>query len=137
MKLADLQGTPLSVIEQQVQQGARFVAYEYCISVIVLSVRRSSAVHYLRPDDGALMPGLRYSLLTLLAGWWGIPWGPLWTIRAVLVNFGGGQDITQEMMGYFRGEAPPPLGARVRCQRCGYDSSRHRYTCKNCRAPLP
>ncbi|NOX58136.1 MAG: hypothetical protein GXP29_04670, partial [Planctomycetes bacterium] len=31
------------------------------------------------------------TLLSLTCGWWGIPWGPIFTIRALGSNIGGGQ----------------------------------------------
>jgi hypothetical protein len=37
-------------------------------------------------------------LLTLVAGWWGIPWGPIYTIQGVWVNLNGGRDVTPQIM---------------------------------------
>lgn len=41
--------------------------------------------------------GLGFTLLSLLFGWWGIPWGPIYTIGALITNFSGGRDVTQEV----------------------------------------
>jgi hypothetical protein len=35
--------------------------------------------------------GLRASLLSALFGWWGFPWGPIWTISSIFTNAGGGR----------------------------------------------
>lgn len=42
--------------------------------------------------------GLGYSLLTLCLGWWGIPWGPIYSIGSLYTNFTGGKDVTQEVL---------------------------------------
>jgi hypothetical protein len=137
MKLAEMADTPLAEIEQQVDAGGRFVVYEYCVSFVILSTRRSSEIHYIPPGTSVLVPGLGYTLRSLLLGWWGIPWGPIWTVWVSIVNLRGGRDVTQGVMSHLRGEAPDvPLEGRVRCLQCGYDSSGNRRTCKNCRAPL-
>ena len=134
MKLADIEGTPLNEIEQQVQQGARFVVYEYCMSFVVLSLRRSSGIYYRLPGDGGLLPGFGYTLISLLLGWWGIPWGPIWTIRSLAINLGGGRDVTDEVVGYLRGEVPSVQPERANlCPHCGHGNSFSRRTCKNCR----
>ena len=48
-------------------------------------------------SDGELQ-GLPFTLLSLLLGWWGIPWGPIYTIQSLWVNLKGGRDVTQEIM---------------------------------------
>lgn len=39
-----------------------------------------------------------YTMLTLFVGWWGIPWGPIYTIMCLATNLGGGKDVTSEVM---------------------------------------
>lgn len=39
-----------------------------------------------------------YSLLSFLFGWWGIPWGFIWTPMALYTNFSGGRDVTQQLL---------------------------------------
>ena len=29
---------------------------------------------------------------------WGIPWGPIWTIQSLAVNFRGGKDVTDAVV---------------------------------------
>ena len=51
---------------------------------------------------GLLLPVLLLGSATFLAslwiGWWGIPWGPIYTIGAVVTNLGGGKDVTQDVL---------------------------------------
>ena len=31
-------------------------------------------------------------------GWWGIPWGPIWTISTIVTNLRGGRDVTNDVV---------------------------------------
>jgi hypothetical protein len=47
--------------------------------------------------------GLRASLVSALFGWWGFPWGPIWTISSIFTNAGGGrhsQEIDEKLTWY-------------------------------------
>ena len=85
-------------IRHEVERGGRFVIFEYCISIFVLSFKRVSGVQFIKAEDSAFRKGAPYSLISLLLGWWGIPWGPIWTISALVTNCRGGRDITSEVM---------------------------------------
>jgi len=39
-------------------------------------------------------------LMSLTFGWWGFPWGPIWTIQTLAETFRGGLDVTEEVMAY-------------------------------------
>ena len=43
---------------------------------------------------GSIVRGVIATLWTLVFGWWGLPWGPLNTIQALVVNFSGGEKQT-------------------------------------------
>jgi hypothetical protein len=81
----------------ELQRGAKFVQYQYCISILVMTFKRFSKSTYIAPEESATIKGLGFTLLTLVAGWWGIPWGPIWTIEALWVNLRGGKDLTPEI----------------------------------------
>lgn len=85
-------------LQQEIQQGAKFVMYQYCISLLVITFRRSSNIYFISHDQNALIKGLPFTLLSLVLGWWGIPWGPIYTIQSVWVNFNGGKDVTKEIV---------------------------------------
>ena len=84
-------------LNYELQNGGRLVVYQYCISVIFITFARNSKVFLVRSDESAVKKGLSYSLLSLLFGLWGIPWGPIRTISAILTNFGGGKDAMDEV----------------------------------------
>ena len=77
--------------------GGRFVRYEYCISLVILTKRPLSDPVSLRPGELGLLRGLPYTALSLLLGWWGIPWGIIYTPLAIVTNCSGGHDITPEV----------------------------------------
>ena len=85
-------------LQQELQQGGKFVMYQYCISVLILTFKRSSNVYFIRHEENAIVKGLPFTLLSLVLGWWGIPWGPIYTVQSVWVNFQGGKNVTQEVL---------------------------------------
>lgn len=91
-------------IMSQIQQGGKFVVYTYCFSIILVTFRRSSNIYFIRADEGSVTKGLKYTLLTALFGWWGIPWGPIYSIGAFITNFRGGKDITNEVLATLSGQ---------------------------------
>lgn len=74
----------------------RLVFYEYCISLILVSLRRPTALVRLRPGQRGWVRGLPYTILTLLLGWWCIPWGLIYTPLVLWTNLSGGRPITAE-----------------------------------------
>jgi len=96
-KIRGIEGLSDDQIEIELQQGARFVEYQYCISILVLTFTRSSDIYFIRKGHGSVSKGLGYSLISSLFGWWGIPWGPFSTIASLLGNLRGGRDITQQV----------------------------------------
>jgi hypothetical protein len=85
-------------LRHEIERGGRFVIFEYCISVVVLSFKRVSGIHFIKAEESAFRKGALYSFISLLLGWWGIPWGPIWTISSLVTNCRGGRDITSEVM---------------------------------------
>lgn len=84
-------------LQEQLGAGGRFVFYEYCISLMVVTLRRPSDVYFLRPGEIGILRGLPYALLSLLLGWWGVPWGIFYTPLTILTNLTGGRDVTDEV----------------------------------------
>lgn len=97
--ISGLRGMSLSDIQTEVQRGGVFVRYQFCISVLVMTFKRSSGIYFIKGGHSRVGPGVAYSFISLICGWWGIPWGPIWTITTVSTNFGGGKDITAAVIG--------------------------------------
>ena len=99
-----LSAVPSDELAKAVEEGGRFVLFTYCISVLVMTFRRSSEVTFLRRDQDGAGDAIKFSLLSGLLGWWGIPWGPIWTIGALFSNARGGKDVTREVLAQKYGE---------------------------------
>jgi hypothetical protein len=89
-------------LQQELQQGGKFVMYQYCVSILILTFNRSSNVYFIRHEENAVVKGLPFTLLSLVLGWWGIPWGPIYTVQSVWVNFKGGRDVSNEVLASMR-----------------------------------
>lgn len=85
-------------IRRLVQQGAKFVIFSYTISIILATFRPNSDIYFIKPHESAFSKGLPFFLITLVLGWWGIPWGPIYTIGSLATILGGGKNITNEVM---------------------------------------
>jgi hypothetical protein len=98
MKINGIEGLTDEQIQAEIDRGARFVLFQYCVSIIVMTFKRPSEIYFVRPGESAFGTGLRFSLISAVAGWWGIPWGPVYTIQSLWVNAKGGRDVTHEVM---------------------------------------
>ena len=99
MKIVGAEGLTRNQIQLEVAKGARFVVFQYCISIVLVTFKRSSDIYFIGPTRKALAPRIGYSVLSLCLGWWGIPWGPVYTMQALWNNVvAGGIDLTPEML---------------------------------------
>jgi hypothetical protein len=85
-------------LQEEVRQGGKFVMYQYCISLFVITFKRFSKIYFIRHDQSAVMKGLPFTLFTLVLGWWGLPWGPIYTVQTLWINLRGGKDVTKEVI---------------------------------------
>lgn len=98
MAIKGLENLTFEQLNQELRQGAKFVIYSYAISIVILTFKRSSEIFYIRPGESAVVKGMPYTLISLFLGWWGFPFGPIFTIWALVSNLGGGKDVTQEVV---------------------------------------
>ncbi|HLF28418.1 MAG TPA: hypothetical protein VJG32_18955 [Anaerolineae bacterium] len=96
-------------MREELKQGARFVTYEYVISLLVITRRRPSPVFYIRPGQSPAQFHWPYTFITLLLGWWGFPWGPALTLGAVRDNRRGGHNVTAKMLDLILAQADQQL----------------------------
>ena len=74
------------------REGGRIVSFRYTISIIVLTFFRSTGYVIIKPGESAFKKALPHCALSICLGCWGLPWGPIWTLRALITNLSGGQD---------------------------------------------
>lgn len=96
-------------LEFELGRGGKFVHFQYCISMVILTFRRPSDIYFIRHGENAVVKGLPFTLLSLVAGWWGIPWGPIYTIQSIYSNSCGGKDVTQAVVNSLRASALRPV----------------------------
>ena len=96
-KILGIEGLSPDQLRFELQRGGRFVVFQYCVSVLILSFKRSSPIYFIRSGESPAGKGIGYTLLTAVAGWWGIPWGPIFSVQTIYRNLSGGKDVTNEV----------------------------------------
>lgn len=85
-------------IRDLVARGYRFVRFERCSSCFIATIRHESRVYPTENWQERYLRGLGYSLLSLLLGPWGVPWGVFLTAQSLWINLTGGIDVTDEVL---------------------------------------
>ena len=99
LKLSQNDPDKLQELNKQIEQGARFVCFQYCISILfAVTLRRYSPAIFVRPNDRIDSIRRKYNWLSAIFGWWGIPWGPIYTVRSLRLNKLGGIDMTEDIL---------------------------------------
>ena len=98
MKIQGIEGMSPDRLQFEIQRGAKLVFYQYAISVLVMSFRRSSDIYFVTTEQPFTRARLGYSLLSLVAGWWGFPWGPIFTFQSLWTNLSGGRNVTAQVV---------------------------------------
>ena len=111
MRIQGTEGLSIEEVNKQVAAGARFVFYEYCVSLIFVTFRRPTDVYFVPPGKSGLARGWCYTLLSVLLGWWGIPWGFICTPLTIVTSLSGGCDVTAEVLSRLR-ESPQAVTLR-------------------------
>jgi len=98
MKIKNIDGLSAADLQQEANQGGRFLYFTYTISLIIVTFKRTSDVYLVRRGESATGKVIAFSLLSFFFGWWGIPYGPVYTVECLRTNFRGGKDVTDEVM---------------------------------------
>ena len=98
MKIQGLGNMTFDQLRFEIDRGGKFVIFEYCVSILILTFKRPTDVYFIREGESAMGKSFGYSLVSLVLGWWGLPWGPIYTISSLATNLGGGKDITREVV---------------------------------------
>ena len=102
MKIYSLKKTNGFTIEEiikEIEDGGQFVIYGYCISIVTMSFRLTSSPYFILSREKTSKYRLKYNILSLFLGWWGLPYGPIYTIKMISMNLkNGGIDFTNEIL---------------------------------------
>ncbi|MBC7806880.1 MAG: hypothetical protein H7145_12095 [Akkermansiaceae bacterium] len=98
-EIKGIDGLSVEDLRGEITRGGKLVHFPYCFSVIIMTFRRSSDIYLIRKGEVALAKGWPFALVSLFVGWWGFPWGLIYTPIALFQTLAGGKDVTQEVMG--------------------------------------
>lgn len=100
-------------IRAAVVAGARLVRFEICLSFLFITIRRQSPLYLTESWQDRYLRGFCYSILALVFGLWGVPWGLFWTSRAIWVNLTGGGDETEQALVWFESLDKPEINPTI------------------------
>ena len=102
----------------------RYIIFWYVISLLLVTSRRTMQGVFC--PSCAPKKAFQASAITWLLGWWGFPWGPIWTIGALYRNLLNGTrpaDVNGQILGrqalYFWDKGKPDLAAATVDQALG------------------
>ncbi len=98
MRIKNINGLSAQDLQDETDRGGKFVYYSYTISLIVFTFKRTSNVYLIRKGESAKAKGSLYTALSFFFGWWGIPFGPKYTLQSIRTNIAGGKDVTDDVM---------------------------------------
>lgn len=81
--------------------NVKYRTYKTSINILFFSFYSNSKVYEISNGRSTILPGIKYSILTVLFGWWGFgwPWEKFKEIKnsivALHINFDGGEDYTK------------------------------------------
>ena len=88
-----------SPMMDRVLAGDRYRSLPYVISVVVFTMRRRLPdVRIFGADPWPMKDIWVAGGITMLLGWWGIPFGPVFSLHALGQLWNGGKDHTREML---------------------------------------
>lgn len=98
MRIKNIDGLSANDLQREADMGGKFVYFAFTISLLVLTFKRTSGVYLVRGGENPVSKAYPFILLSLFFGWWGIPFGPKYTVESIRTNLRGGKDVTDEVM---------------------------------------
>lgn len=98
MRIKNIDGLSAEDLQQEAEKGGRFVYFPFTVSLIVVTFKRTSDVYLIRGNEKTVTKSFPFILISALFGWWGIPFGPRYTLAGIRTNLNGGKDVTDEVM---------------------------------------
>lgn len=69
-RIKNIEGLTTEELNHELSNGAKFVVFQYCISVIILTFKRGSDVYFIRANESTAKHSIGFTLLSILLGWW-------------------------------------------------------------------
>lgn len=77
---------------QVIDRYTELTMYYACISFIIFTVKLPSR-YYIKGTVSSNIAKIVYTLITFLLGWWGLPWGPIYTVQIIYKNISGNYNV--------------------------------------------
>jgi hypothetical protein len=74
---------------RKVTLSSMLAQYQACVSLVILTLRFRSPRRIVGSRESQ-RTGVLYTLISAVAGWWGVPWGFVYTPQAIYRNLKGG-----------------------------------------------
>jgi hypothetical protein len=98
--------TPDQIIAE-VDRGARFVQFEWCVSAVIVTLRRGSNSYFLPAGRNRSVAGMPWDAADAAVRLVGDPVGPIYSIAVVRRIRTGGHDVRDAIVESLR---PMPIG---------------------------
>jgi len=85
-------------IVERAKNGGHFVVYQYTISLLAITLRRLTSVHFIDKEEAKSKYASTANIISAILGWWAIPFGPVRTIQSFALNKKGGVVVTQDIL---------------------------------------
>ena len=105
MKIIGIEGLTNEQVDQEIARGGKFVMFTWVVSVLIMTFKRPSDVYFIRAGESSLGKALPFILISLVAGWWGFPFGLIYTPISIVQNLSGGKDVTSSLVSAARAPA--------------------------------
>jgi hypothetical protein len=66
MEIKNIEGLRVSQIRDLIQEGAKFVVFPYTISFVLMTLKRSSDIYFIRPNENTFKYSFGYVSLNLI-----------------------------------------------------------------------
>lgn len=99
MSVAGTEGLTQHQVMTEIQKGGKFVTFPYTISIVVLTFSRTSEIKLIKAGQGTFGTALPYLLISFFFGWWGFPFGIIYTPISLVKCLAGGNNVTAEVIG--------------------------------------
>lgn len=70
-QIVGVEGMSPEQLVHELQCGAKFVQYQFCFSVLIMTFKQGTNIYFVRAGESRAVKGLPWTVLTLLIGWWG------------------------------------------------------------------
>jgi hypothetical protein len=98
VRIIGLDNMSYGALAEDVGKGGRFVIFQYAISLLVVSFKKPTSIYYIPAGQGTFVKSLGASATSFFLGWWGFPFGLIFTIESLIINMRGGRDVTGDVM---------------------------------------